>query len=69
MTTQQIEALERLHRHGYVYEYARDENNGIIRVLCVRRWRKGIFSLLIKPDGTYRDGQYERWDKRLEGCI
>jgi hypothetical protein len=64
MTELQIRSLEQLRRRGYVIEYSRDENNGIIRVSCVRRLRKGILDLLIRPDGTYRDAQYTRWDVR-----
>jgi hypothetical protein len=62
MTGEQLHTLERLRRRGYAYEYSRRENNGIVRVACVRRLRMGIMYLLIRPDGTYRGANYARWD-------
>lgn len=71
MTLEQLHTIETFKRLGYWTEYARAENNGIIRVLMPRKWREGIMSVLVRPDGTYRDSHYTRWDdqvRRLNSC-
>lgn len=65
MTNQQTDTIGRLQALGYVLEYSRHENNGIVRVNVVRRLRRGVLSLLIRPDGTYRDSRYVRWNNQL----
>lgn len=63
MTTRQHEVVLRLRRMGYVTEFDRWENNGIVRINCVRKLRRGVFAILVRPDGTYRDSRYTRWSE------
>lgn len=62
MTPKQAEAIRRIARLGYAVEFDRWENNGIVRVSMARKWRPGVFDVLIRPDGTYRGAGYIRWD-------
>lgn len=69
MTPEQQAVEQMLRLRGYVCEFDRNENNGIVRVNVVRRLRRGVFSLLIRPDGTYRDSRYIRWNRNLTKAV
>jgi hypothetical protein len=63
MNQLQHAAVDSVRRLGYACEYRRMYRNGIACVDCARKLRAGTLTLLVRPDGTYRDAGYLRWNE------
>lgn len=46
---------------GYAIEYDRCYAYGRMRVVLKAKLREGTFSIMVRPDGTYRDARYKDW--------
>lgn len=61
MTLRQLEAIERIKLLGYALEYDRAYAYDRMRVVCKKKLGEGTFSIMVRPDGTYRDARYKDW--------